>query len=67
MLSQLLACGHSWKLREHRAGELGVGELELWHHLEEPLLVLPVGLLQAQDVGVVFLGIFCGFFSLWVY
>ena len=44
-----------------------MGELELWHHLEEPLLVLPVGLLQAQDVGVVFLGIFYGFFSLWVY
>ena len=39
-------------------------ELELWHHPEEPLLVLPVGLLKAQDVGVVFLGIFDEIFSI---
>ena len=34
-----------------------MGELELRRHLKEPLPVLSVGLLQAQDVGVVFLGI----------
>ena len=31
-------------------------ELELRNQVEEPLLVLPVRLLKAQDVGVMFLG-----------
>ena len=58
MLSQLFACGLSRELGEDGAGELGVAELELRHQAKEPLLVLPVGLLKTQDVGIRFLEIY---------